>query len=268
MAGRMGDEDVPRRPSRGDGVYRRRYRLTASCEETVRRVDAELEDDFHHFAVSVVHDGASVDVVGEAIRTPWTTCPGALDALRGLVGHPLVAELDGLARVVDPTTQCTHLYDLACLAITHAATGRSQSIHDVAVDEPRAGTRRAAHVRDSVAVLVWEVDELTVRSEGPFRDVRVLGEPFRRALAGVDPETRLAAGLLRKGLLASYSRLYDMDLVRRPVAFGEGIRASCHTFRPGVVEHTHRNVGATSDFTDAPDALLDDGRVRTTRVRA
>ena len=70
----------------GEGVYRRRIRLTASPGA----VKAELEDDFHHFATTLHHDGKyATQVVGEAIRYPWTTCPAATLRLEALAGLPL-----------------------------------------------------------------------------------------------------------------------------------------------------------------------------------
>ncbi len=58
----------------GQGIYHRRIRATSSPG----LVNAELEDDFHHFRVRLQHDGEKiVEIEGDAVRYPWTTCPGA-----------------------------------------------------------------------------------------------------------------------------------------------------------------------------------------------
>jgi hypothetical protein len=75
-------------------------------------------------------------------------------------------------------------------------------------------------------------------------------------MAAGDDEAREAIWVLRKGVLISYARLYAMDEVKVPAAFGAGIGASCHTFRPEVVGQAARVVGATRDFSADPDALL------------
>jgi hypothetical protein len=71
-----------------------------------------------------------------------------------------------------------------------------------------------------------------------------------------DPEEREAVWLLRKGVLIAFARLYEMDEVKVPKAFGEAIGASCYTFQPKVVGQTSRVVGATRDFTADPDGLI------------
>ena len=70
----------------GTTGYRRRIELVTVSPEVVQ---GELEDDFHHFRVSIAHDGAKVTAVeGTAVRHPWSTCPDALTPLRSLVGAP------------------------------------------------------------------------------------------------------------------------------------------------------------------------------------
>ena len=48
-----------------------------------RTVVGWLEDDFHHFGVTVMHqEGHVVDVAVAAPRHPYSTCPGSASALR------------------------------------------------------------------------------------------------------------------------------------------------------------------------------------------
>ena len=70
----------------GTTGYRRRIELVTVSPEVVQ---GELEDDFHHFRVSIAHrDRRVVALDGEAVRHPWSTCPAALAPLRALVGAP------------------------------------------------------------------------------------------------------------------------------------------------------------------------------------
>ena len=106
----------PTNPDYGDGLYRRRIRLTALDRE----VTGELEDDCHGFRVRVSHDGAAVtDISADTLRVPLTTCSGAIRPLRALVGTRLHTPPPAIVAAVDPRANCTHLYDLTLLAIAH-----------------------------------------------------------------------------------------------------------------------------------------------------
>src|SRR4030081_3400195 len=123
------------------GRYRRRIRITAggrsqlqSGEREPKRsgrsqlqsgdVVAELEDDFHHFRVTVAHDGARVTGVrGMGVRFPWSTCPFAAAQLEPLVGMPLSTRSTAVGDVVSARDNCTHMFDLAGLAVAHPARG-------------------------------------------------------------------------------------------------------------------------------------------------
>jgi hypothetical protein len=110
------------------GIYRRCIRI-ATAENEAR---AELEDDLHRFAVIIVHDGVRVRAIhGLPIRVPWSLCPQAAAAFDDLVGMPLSAHPLAVFRHTDGSQQCTHMLDLAGLAIAHAARGTRLRQYDV-----------------------------------------------------------------------------------------------------------------------------------------
>ena len=83
-----------------EGSYRRRIR-TVTLEPGV--VWGGLEDDFHHFEVTIRHDGATVtDLDMEAWRWPWATCPTPAGPLRSLIGMELSERCTAVAEVMDP----------------------------------------------------------------------------------------------------------------------------------------------------------------------
>ena len=62
-----------------------------------------LEDDFHHFEVTLQHDGAHVTAIDmHAVRWPWATCPAAGQGLQALVGMELSDRSTAVAKVTDP----------------------------------------------------------------------------------------------------------------------------------------------------------------------
>ena len=111
---------------RAPGVYRRRIRLTSPVKG---RVAAEMEDDFHHFGVELEHDGERVTAIqGSAARFPWTTCPAAAVELQGLVGAPLATRSTAIADHIPARQNCTHMYDLAGLALAHCGVCRVRDV--------------------------------------------------------------------------------------------------------------------------------------------
>ena len=102
------------------GVLRRRIDIASRTGE----VRAVVEDNFHHFQVTVHHHEEVVtDVIGRALRNPWTRCPLAADRLQLLIGMPLSPAATAVIERTDPRMQCTHMFDLAGLAIAAAARG-------------------------------------------------------------------------------------------------------------------------------------------------
>ena len=58
----------------------------------------ELEDNFHHFTLSLESDNGVIrEVTGNAFRIPWTSCGGATEVLASLAGKPL----EPLASIMD-----------------------------------------------------------------------------------------------------------------------------------------------------------------------
>ena len=87
---RRGDPTLP---------YRRRIRLLRIDSVTVW---GGLEDDFHHFEVTLTHDGHQVTQIEmEALRWPWATCPDAGANLALLVGMELSDRCTAVAGVAD-----------------------------------------------------------------------------------------------------------------------------------------------------------------------
>jgi hypothetical protein len=239
----------------GEGIYRRRIRL-ATVEPGVVR--AELEDDYHHFRCTLTYaDGVVTGCEGEAVRHPWTTCPGAMGLLRSLVGTPLDARSTAILGRVRGNEHCTHLVDLAGLAIAHAYARRDRRDYDITVPD-RVGTRcEPVLARDGEVILHWVVDGATIVDPPRFAGIGVTGGFREFVERELDVDTAEAAVVLRRGTMISWGRSMQLDDVA--VAAELDMLGSCHTFTAGTAEHAERERGSTLDFTDAPDRLLDDG---------
>ncbi len=244
---------VPLRADYGSGVYRRRIRLAAEG----RVVRGTLVDDFHDFSVRLEHDAVRVSKLeGAARRIPWATCPAAAVPLARLEGMPLTRSLRSIARHTDPRAQCTHLFDLASLAVTFAASGAASRFYELAVPD-RVGARTQATLnRDGLSVLRWQIDGARIEDPPPFAGHSLAGGGFLEWVeATLDPELAEAAQVLRRAAVISYGRRFDFDRVPDARTFQNQAGGACFTFHPERVAEGLRIVGNVRDWTAGlPDA--------------
>ncbi len=247
-------------------VYRRRL-LVYEPEGATDLSVADLEDDFHHFVVSVRHDGRVViDVVAESYRWPWATCPAAGESLRALAGMPLSARFTATGAWADPHWNCTHQFDAASLAITHAwgrAHGTREAVRQYDAEigaHMRLGADGAGRNRlwvDGVLALEWTVavGRGLVDPQPPFDAAPWRGGFMRWADATLAPEAAERAIVLRRVCDIGHGRGMALDDV--PVASDllELQRGVCYSMQPDIAPAGTRHVGSIRDFAADPDRL-------------
>ena len=240
----------------GADAYRRRIRLTTAANGAVTSV---LEDDFHHFVVTLAHDGERVTTVGcEAVRWPWSTCPGAAEPLRRLEGMSLSDRFTAAGVWTDPKQCCTHQFDAACHAITHAATGRQTRVYDVEIPrrDPATGTTRARLWVDGEPALTWIVTWEGISEPTPD----LAGAPWkggfmRWADANLAPDAAERAIVLRRACDIGMGRGMDLDAIAEASLLPPSMAGVCHTMQPLVIGAATRHVGSIRDFAMRPDDL-------------
>lgn len=242
-------------------TYRRRIHL-ASPEPAVAVGD--LEDDFHRFRVTLRHDGSRIqEITGEALRSPWTTCPDAADPLRELEGSELSTLVTAASEVSDPRANCTHLFDLAGLTIAHAASGRKQRRYDTELPPRDRDTQIATLQRDGEVLMTWT---LAWNAQGkrvcidppPFSETQWRGGFIRWAADTLDADTAEAAVILRRACDIGLGHGMDLDRYDHPSEIEYPMAGICFTMQPERISVAERNRGTIRDFTDTPDALLAD----------
>lgn len=234
--------------------YRRVLLLRAVDPHTVV---GDLEDDFHHFRVTLAHaDGVVTSVQGEALRFPWTTCPDAAVPLHELEGMALTDRMTAAAAHSDPRMNCTHMFDAACLAVTHAYRGTPTRRYDVELWLPAGGRSRMHLRRDGEDLFTWEISDGVFTNQLPWSEGPWRGGFLRWADSTLPPEDAEAAIVARRVCDIGMGR--TMDLEAFPTA--EGLlwvtEGACYTMRTGVAEHAHRMRGTIRDFGADPDAML------------
>lgn len=247
---------------RGADAYRRRIRIVTVA---AGRVVAALEDDFHHFVVTLEHDGSVVTAChAHAHRWPWSTCPEAGAVLGELVGMPLAPRFTAVASVTDPRRNCTHQLDAATLAITHAASGRSRRQYDAEI--PVRGSEGRARHRlwvDGTPDLAWDlragVGPLDLPP--PFSAAPWKGGFMRWADATLEPDAAERAIVLRRASDIGMGRNMQavLDGYTTAEALAPIMAGVCFTMQPAEMPVALRKRGDARDFAARPEQLLASG---------
>jgi Protein of unknown function (DUF2889) len=247
---RIGDRTTP---------YRRRIRLVR-IEPGV--VWGGLEDDFHHFQVTLRHDGTHVTgITMHAERWPWATCPEAGRNLEALVGMGLSDRCTAVAAVTDPKMNCTHQFDLAGLCVTHAARDIEVRQYDVELPPPAGGELVPRLWVDGELALEFHLAADVARTRsllGPpqFVDAPWRGGFMKWAEANLPAEEAEAAIVLRRSCDIGMGRGMDLEAIPVAIDLAEIMTGVCYSMQPEVMPVAFRNRGSIRDFGRHPDALL------------
>ncbi len=258
MSQSQSQQPFPLNPDFGRGCYRRRIRLRA----LPGRVEAELEDSNHGLRCAIDHDGQRVTgVESETLRVPFSTCSGASEPLRALIGVELSLQPRAIAEAVNPRANCTHLYDLALLAIAHghrnAGGGPSSRNYELRVDDEHDGPSDAMVWLDGELIHHWCAADWTIASPAELSD-----KPLYKGFAAwandeFDGDAREAAFVLHKGYFVASARRYDLNAAAGQAATAHMyLPGVCHSYSPGIVEQAVRLENSVRDFSDCPEQLL------------
>jgi len=254
MTDRKINRKYPLNPNFGEGIFRRRIRLVNHPNKVI----AELEDCCHGFRSTVYHDGKNItDIQAESIRTPLSTCVDAVIPIRAMIGLPLTTKPTEIGRTVNPKSNCTHLYDLTILAISHCLRDTTIRQYDIAVDDEGETPTTVTVHRDGIEILNWKIKQWTVSEPTPLQ-----GKPLHKGFASwakevfCDDELE-AAFVLQKGYFVAQARIIDIDkLAGSAAADYPSLLGVCYTYSPEVVNGAIRNANTARDFTDTPEKLL------------
>lgn len=224
-----------------------------------------LEDDFHHFGVTLEHDGKTITGISAASeRFPFTTCPLAGHNLQGMVGHSLSRRSTDVGAMIHMREQCTHMFDLAGLAMAHAASGRSRRRYECIIPDREivaweAGKRRllgsgeAWLLRDGVEVLRWQIDGRMITGPEEWAGQPMI-EGFRDRTEKMSIDEAEAATVLRRAVMISAGRTLDPDLF--PTARDRGQSGVCFTFLEENRDDGKRVYGSTLNFENSSQGML------------
>jgi hypothetical protein len=250
--------DYPRNPHYGTGAYRRRIRLEQIDAHTVF---GALEDTNHGFTVTVTHDGEYVTAIdAQTKRIPYTSCPGAVEPIKGYIGTSIHASLRDLNFHMPPSSNCTHLLDLTLMAIRHAPAPNPVRQWDIHITDQTDQRDAICTVqRDGVQIFQWQARDLQLTQPQEFA-----GNPFYLGFGKwatkhfTDLDELEAAFILQKGYFVSLARFFDVEkLAGEPaLASKEGMGGACYTYSYPAIEQGVRTSGCVRDFSHNEELLL------------
>lgn len=228
-----------------------------------------LEDDFHHFGVTVVHDEGIVrDIRMAAPRHPWATCPGAALPLRQLVGKPLITRASELGALINMRLQCTHVFDLASLVLVQAATGRADRTYEVIIPDrtvrtnPDAAMASELHIYgpgtailklDGRIAMQWDLDNRMITGPEPYGG-HSLGAGFREWTEGMPQDPAEYATILRRAILVAGGRHQNLDAI--PNAAAQNTPPVCWSFQPEQRHAAARIIGTDHNYEASGQGML------------
>ena len=253
-AGNLRTIRANRNPNYGGGIYRRRIRLVHKPAQIV----AELEDTTHGFRLTLSHNEKQViNITAEPIRYPFDTCPGAVASLQPLINCPLDIDSRTIRRVLNPGRNCTHLYDLALLALAHCRRPEQHRIYDISVPDERENGTGIRVSRDGLLQHEWQVNRHHIAAPSPLAGKPLMRGFYSWASAEFSDDALEAACVLQRGYFVAQSRRHDyMNAAGRMAREDNMPDGACYTYSAGVVEHAVHTGGMGRDFTAAPDQLL------------
>ena len=251
--------NYPINPKYGEGVFHRKIRLQNGQDETGMFVFAELEDCNHGFCIKIYHNQQEVTaILPEAKRIPLTTCAGAAEPLKRLIGENIHQNSKSLNERLNPQANCTHWLDLSIWALAHASRGvKHERVYHIQIpDEMEGGTQAQLFVNNTLT-LDWTIENWTVKTPLIYA-----GQPFYKGFAAwanniQDPIEREAAFVLQKGYFVSRARYFNIDQLAGEKANEHTMMlGACYSYSEPRVSVAQRTKGTVRDFTGQAEQLL------------
>ena len=251
-------------PDYGKGRLRRRVLLRKKPGAVI----AELEDNHHAFRIRLFHDNHSVTAVnGDALRYPNNTCPGSLDLLNRLLGVELGKGPKAFSDVTEARAFCTHLFDLACLAYTHASRVDSSQVYSsqdnatreyhAIVEDERDGIVKASVLVNNSILHRWDLKNNIIQNEGKMQGISPHTGFMRWVMQNLQGDEQEAAIVLAKAVFVAFSRRVDTSHVAgTQLVNGIMPKDICYTYRSPVMDTAYHLPDTVKDYSDNPQDML------------
>jgi len=225
----------PPNPDYGHGATRRRVRLWNENGG----VCAVLSDIFHEMRCHLAHDGTRVTALESSMqRVPTSSCAGASAQLRELIGTPLQTPPRDIYRGGRILEHCTHLFDLAVLAIGHARRGeRGERRYEALVPDTTDALVEAQISLDGALVHRWTLEQQVIQTPAPLRGKSLLKGFSTWSNDVFENSDWEAAMILARTCMIAGGRAYRTDAWKGdPIARNDTIIGACYSYAPRRVD--------------------------------
>lgn len=225
------------------------YRRHISIVPAAGHIAVDMEDDHHHFGVSIFHDGEIITKVEpRTIRYPWTSC---FDA-----GVLLVKRMEGMslskaAAAEDQRQHCTHLFDLFIVGLSHYRDS-APSEYQITVRDDIGGVKKAEIRYDDALLLQWNLTDAAMGDDGITGDFNA----FNKWTRTLPDHLEEAGRMFRRGVLVSRGRGMEFRNGFSILEEVPNMTGACYSFQPENAENAIAIGGTTRDFSANPQDLL------------
>ena len=239
----------------GTGVTRRAFRLRGLPD----RVEAALEDMCHAMLCTLRHDGRTVtSVEADFRRYTLQLCPGASEPLKQIVGMPLATSTSDFFANGRARLNCTHMLDLAWLALHHASRGETEWLYEVEIPDALTGPMRGVLRRNGDVVQDWLVEGNVIASPFSLAGQSLAGG-FTKWLLTASGLSELAIEeclVLHKGFFMTGARKFRLP--EGPVTddHRKAIEGVCFGYASERIGEAIALTGMRRDFSQQPERLL------------
>lgn len=243
MSGNL--QHYPPNPAYGTGVYRRRITFTRRADG----IDVALLDDYHDMGVALTVDGQVItDAAARMDRFPKTSCPGAITALRALIGRPVATLALSSA---ERGGQCTHLVELARLGLSRLVRDEGSGVVEIALtDRDASGEQRLMLHQDGKPVLAWVLRDETIAEPTEHRGKGLFGGFIRWVHASFPTEEADLWRMAQMAVFVARGRAYVVDSHSpRRVAEEPSRYGACFSYSGARFETAFDNTGYVRDFS-------------------
>ena len=237
----------PPNPSYGAGTCRRRILL----RQEERQVFASLDDNYHEMTCHLSHDDRVVtDVTAETLRIPTSACPGAAAVLRELIGMPLNIDMAALYGGGRSRRHCTHLFDLAALAIAHVGRQEANRRYEVNVPDGGGGPVTIEVWCDRQLVHAWQVQDDHIVSPPELAQLPLLTGFMAWAVRHFRDHNLEAAAVLSKTYLIANGRRYQTEaFAGQSIRINGQMTGLCHSYSREQVDQATFLSGNVRDYS-------------------
>ncbi|MEM8593454.1 MAG: DUF2889 domain-containing protein [Pseudomonadota bacterium] len=249
--------NTTKNPNYGQGTYHRQIRIVYS-DGLIR---AALEDDLHAFELRVEHDSQRIIALNsEAVRFPFTTCPGANDPLQAFVGLGLDLTSREYNALVNARNNCTHVYDLLLSALFHRgdSTAESHKVeYDIQIDDETKHGSVGTLLINGVQQLEWIANGFELIGPDELAGLPLMRGFSKWAVSRYQGVQQHAAFMLQKGYLVAQARRYESNSrLGKKASDDQSMQGTCHTYSPERSDTSHRTDNPTIEFYKGTTQLL------------